>query len=173
VERAAVNHESTLVILGIELRETAHEIEHRVIRDEGGIAPEKADSKQSQLHRILLFVTADPKAAMLVRRARRVSDFLGAECFAVTVQLSGDLGSLPGKDREAIKKHLNFARNMRIETRILQGDDVAQPGEFARRNKITRYSAFNRQPSLLWRAGRNCRLARDMQVVNVSEREPE
>ena len=183
VERALQNffRESTLVALReLALRETAHEIEHRVIKDEGGIALEKTGSKQSQLHRILLFVTADPKTAMLIRRAKRVSDFLGAECFAVTVQPSGDLGSLPEKDREAIEKHLNFARNLRIETRILEGDDVAQTlVDFAHRNQVTQIF-LAREPGRsfisLWRGGllqKIVRLARDMQVVIVSEREPQ
>ena len=76
-------------------------------------------------HKILVLVTADPKSAMVIRRAKRVSDFLGAECFAVAVQATGDLSGLPEADREAVEQHLNFARNLHIETRILEGDDVA------------------------------------------------
>ena len=66
-------------------------------------------------------MTANPKTAMVIRRAKRVSDFLGAECFAVAVQPTGDLSGLPAADREAIEQHLNFARNLHIETRILEG----------------------------------------------------
>ena len=116
---------------------------------------------------------------MLIRRARRVGDFLEAECFAVAVHPSGDLNSLPEKDRDSIEKHLSFARNMRIETRILEGDDVAQTlVDFARRNKITQiFLARAQGRSLLpfWPRGllqKIVRLARDMQVVIVSEREP-
>jgi len=50
---------------------------------------------------------------------------LGAECFAVTVQPSGDLSGLPEADREAVERHLNFARNLHIEARILEGEDMA------------------------------------------------
>ena len=75
---------------------------------------------------------------MLIRRAKRVSDFLGAECFAVAVQPTGDLTGLAEPDREAIEQHLNFARNLHIETRILEGDDVAAMlVDFARRNQVT------------------------------------
>ena len=70
-------------------------------------------------------MTADPKTAMLIRRAKRVSDFLGAECFAVAVEPTGDLSGLPQAEREAMEQHLNFARNLHIETRILEGDDIA------------------------------------------------
>lgn len=50
---------------------------------------------------ILLLVTTDPKAAMPVCRAKRVSGIVGAECFAVAVQRSGESGSMPEADREA------------------------------------------------------------------------
>ena len=116
---------------------------------------------------------------MLIRRAKRVGDFLDAECFAVTVQSSGGLGGLPEDVREAIEHHLNFARNLHIETRILVGDEVAAAlVDFARRNQITQiFLARPRERD--WRSwfGRDLiqRIvgrARDMQVVIVSEREP-
>ena len=184
VERALQNffRESTLVALReLALRETAHEIEHRVVRDDDGTpAVDQPDQTQGKRHKILLLVTADPKTAMLVRRARRVSDFLGAECFAVAVQPSGDLSSTPEADREAIEKHLNFARNMRIETRVLEGEDIAKAlVDFARRNQITQiFLARVQGRSYLpqWSGGllhKIVRSARDMQVVIVSEREPQ
>jgi len=162
------------------LRETAHEIEHRVLRDESHPVPEMSDRDLSKRHKILLLVTADPKTAMLIRRARRVSDYLGAECFAVAVNASDDLGSMPDKNREAIEAHLSFARNMLIETRILQGSDEAQVlVDFARRNQITQiFVARPRERRYMpqWHGGlpqRIVRLAKDMQVIIVSEREPE
>jgi two-component system sensor histidine kinase KdpD len=182
VERALQNffRESTLVALReLALREMAHEIQHRVVRDEEAKTAEKPDHRQAKQHKILLLVTADPKTAMLVRRAKRVSDFLGAECFAVAVQPSGDSGSMPEADWEAIEKHLNFARNMRIETRILEGDDPAQTVvDFARRNQITQiFLTRSRDRSFMpwWSGGllpKIVRLARDMQIVIVSAREP-
>ena len=50
---------------------------------------------------------------MLIRRARRVGDFLGADSLAIAVQRSGDRDGLSDADREAIERHLNFARNLR------------------------------------------------------------
>jgi two-component system sensor histidine kinase KdpD len=181
VERALQNffRESTLVALReLALRETVHEIEHRVIKDDVGITPKASGQKQTKNHRILLLVTADPNTAMLIRRAKRVSDFLGAECFAVAIAASGDLSRMRYQDREAIKRHLNFARNMRIETRILEGIDPAQTLiDFAHDNQITQvFLARTRKSySSLWPRGllqKIVRLAKDMQIVIVSEREP-
>ena len=85
-----------------------------------------------------------------------------------------------GSDAESsatVERHLNFARNLHIETRLLGGHDVAKTVvEFARLNGVTqlflarpaegRWSAFG---------GRNLvqqvvRLARDMQVIIVADR---
>ena len=117
---------------------------------------------------------------MLIRRAKRVSDFLDAECFAVAVEPAGDLTGLPQDAVDAIEKHLNFARNLHIETRILQGDDVASTlVDFGRRNGITQIfltrprrrgilPVLSRDP-----AQRVVQMAKEMQIVIVSEREPE
>src|SRR5262249_52736991 len=119
--------ESTLAALrDLALLETAHEVEHRTAQE------------RTQVPKLLVLVTAAPETAMVIRRAKRVGDFLGAECFAVAVQPSGDLSSLSEADRESIERHLNFARNLHIETRILEGHDSAPVlVDFARRNKIT------------------------------------
>ncbi|HTY61491.1 MAG TPA: histidine kinase [Acidobacteriota bacterium] len=183
VERALQNffRESTLAALReLALRETAHEIEHRAIKDEVEIAAKPSEQKQTKDHRILLLVTTDPNTAMLIRRAKRVADFLEAECFAVAIHTSNDLNRMAYQDREAIERHLNFARNMRIETRVLAGSDTAKTLiDFAHTNQITQvFLARNRKQSysLFWHEGllqKIVRLARDMQVVIVSEREPE
>ena len=89
------------------------------------------------MDRILIYVSADSSTAMLIRRGRRMADYLGADCFAVSV-MPRDHGRLSKQDREAVEKHLNFARNLHIETRILEGDDAAEAiVDFARRNQIT------------------------------------
>src|SRR5215469_5988773 len=78
--------EPTLVALReLALREAAHEVEHR-IADEAAVGEEAADHRVQKQQKILVYLTADPKTAMATRRARRVSDFLDAECFAVAVQ---------------------------------------------------------------------------------------
>jgi two-component system sensor histidine kinase KdpD len=155
--------ESTLVALReLALRETAHEVEHRsaVILQEG------------QTHRILALITAEPETAMLIRRAKRVSDFLDADCFAVAV-VSGD-------PSEALERHLNFARDLHMETRVIEGKEVAETlVEFGRRNGVTQiYLARPRERSRLGAlfsrdlVQKIVNLAKDMQIVIVSEREP-
>jgi two-component system sensor histidine kinase KdpD len=182
-QRALQNffRESSLVALReLTLREAAHEVEHRSGNDDSR-APteERIHSQQRKHHKVLVLVTADPKTAMVIRRARRVSDFLGADCFAVAVQPSGDLSGLPEPEQEAIEKHLNFARNLHIETRILEGADTASVlVDFARRNEVTQI--FVTRPSgrvwvpLLSRdpVQRIINRAKDIQIVIVSDQEP-
>ncbi len=168
-ERAMQNffRESTLAALReLALRQAAHEVEQRR-GDEG--------DKQKK---ILVLVTADPETAMVIRRAKRVSDFLEAECFAVAVANSGNLDAFPGDQREAIERHLNFARNLHIETRILEGEDPASTlVDFARRNQVAQiFLARPRQRQWLPLLSRDLvqkivALAKDMQIVIVSERE--
>ena len=163
--------ESTLVALReLALRQAAHEVEHRI---------SNVAVPTRKHHKILVLVTADPKTAMAIRRAKRMGDFLGAECFAVTVQPSGDLSGLPQADREAVERHLNFARNLHVETRILEGEDTASGVvAFGRRNQVTQIfvtrprgwsalPALSRDP-----VQRIIGLAKDMQIVIVSDREP-
>jgi two-component system sensor histidine kinase KdpD len=172
--------ESSLVALReLTMREAAHEVEHRIGGvDHDRIAIEQLPyTEEAARHKILVVVTTDPKTAMVIRRARRVSDFLGAECFAVAVQPSGDLSGAPEGAREAIEKHLNFARNLRLETRILEGLDTASVViDFARRNEVTQIfvtrprfgawgPAFSRDP-----IQRIIDRAKDMQIVIVSDR---
>jgi two-component system sensor histidine kinase KdpD len=172
--------ESSLVALReLTLREAAHEVEQR-IGPEATYAPAGKRDPVHLLkhHKILVLVTADPKTAMVIRRARRVSDFLGAECFAVAVQGSGEFSKMPEVEREAIEKHLNFARNLHIETRVLEGGDPAEAViEFARRNEVTQIFAA-RPRGRVWvpvlsrdPLKRIIRLAKDMQIVIVSDRD--
>ncbi|MCX6621685.1 MAG: histidine kinase [Acidobacteria bacterium] len=87
-DRALENffRESTLVALReLAMRQAAHEVEQRNADvSHGPVTPAGAGRKAAVAQRkILIVVTADPATAMLIRRAKRVSDFLGAECFAV------------------------------------------------------------------------------------------
>jgi two-component system sensor histidine kinase KdpD len=136
--------ESTLAALReLALRQTAHELESRDAAE-----PEDARSEghslaatQQRRDRILIFLTSGPSTAMLIRRGRRMADYLEADCFAVWV--SPKKRSIDSrKARDAMEKHLNFARNLHIETRIIEGDNVAeQIMDFAHRNQITQILA--------------------------------
>src|SRR5262249_18512619 len=74
--------ESTLVALReLALRQAAHEVEHRMVKNDGavGVEPERQSEERKAPQRILVHVTPKPESAMLIRRAKRVSDFLGGE----------------------------------------------------------------------------------------------
>jgi two-component system, OmpR family, sensor histidine kinase KdpD len=146
------------------LRQAAHEVEVRY--------------QAQRFHdRLLIHITAEPTSAMLIRRGRRVADYLRAECFAVYVSETGDLNNLPSVEREAVERHLNFARNLQIETRILQGQSAAATlVDFARRERITQIFLM-RPPGSRWKFLRNrsitsqiLRLAQDMQITIAAER---
>ncbi len=172
--------ESTLVALReLALRQTAHEIDVRYSTPSASGQPIIAGSPAAAAghDKILIVVTADPASAALIRRDKRVTDYLRAECFAVFVGRHADLRDLQPYEREAVEKHLNFARNLHIETRILEGEDVAETLiAFARLHGITQiFLARSRPPSGLIAVRpdlvrRVVRLARDIQVTIVADR---
>ena len=181
-QRALENffRESTLVALReLALRQTAHEVEHRAVTEDAGARKDGGSAGPAQARdKILVLITSDPETAMLIRRARRVCDFVGAESLAVAVRSPGDRNG-SAEEREAIERHLNFARNLRIETRIVEGDSVAETVvDFAHRNKVTQI--FLARPSeRRWRIPLTrdpvqniVALARDIQIVIVSPRNP-
>ncbi|MBI3405434.1 MAG: histidine kinase [Acidobacteria bacterium] len=168
------------------LREAAHEIQARHTESGTGmleIVPTDASKSNtaaatsSERENLLVFVTLDPSTAMLIRRARRVADYLHAGCLALYVHQEHQFHEVPESEREAVERHLNFARNLRIETRILQGHDAATTlVEFARRNQVTQIllsrAILKLRPSFL---GGNLvreviRRAPDMQITVVADR---
>ena len=177
--------ESTLTALReLALRQAAHELESReTARTSAERQPQQELSSASPsspvatIDRILIYVSADVSTAMLIRRGRRMADYLGADCFAMSVVPLRDKSRLPTQDRNAVEKHLNFARNLHVETRILEGDDAAETiVDFARRNQITQIllsrsdrSSWNRMfgTDLILRVVRK---ARDIRVIIVAER---
>jgi two-component system sensor histidine kinase KdpD len=190
VEQALQNFfkESTLVVLReLTLRQTAHEVDVRqgvlekdeLSRAESSLNREIVSARNGQPpDRILIYVTPDPSTAMLIRRGRRVADYLKADCFAVSVESEADKSHMPPAEREALDKHLNFARNLRIETRIMQGPNVAQAlVDFARLHQVTQIFLVRPHRShtlpLLERdlVDQVVRLAHDMQVTIVAERQ--
>jgi two-component system sensor histidine kinase KdpD len=170
--------ESTLVALReLAMRQTAHEVD---VRQGDGLEPgvQETHFQSGKADRILIYVTPEPSSAALIRRAKRVADFLHANCFAVCVFPHGDLHGLPEKDREALERHLNFSRNLHIETRVLEGDDVSKTlVDFARLHGITQiFLARPRKLGFPLPFRRTIvqeivELAKDMQITIVAERE--
>jgi two-component system sensor histidine kinase KdpD len=174
--------ESNLTALReLALRQTAHELELREIAENPEIAKESlpaSPSSQKQVRdRILIYLTPDPSTSMVIRRGRRRADYLGADCFAVSVSPRPN-GRRSSEGTEAIEKHLNFARNLHVETRTLEGNDPAEAIlEFARRNQITQI-LLGRPKHHSWNRllGKDLvlqivRKAKDIRVIIVAERQ--
>jgi two-component system sensor histidine kinase KdpD len=187
--------ESTLGALReLAMRQTAHESEShhadsdlaepdRMVATQGGEGPasQPVPSPSGRFERILIMVTSDPSSAMVIRRAKRVADYLHADCMAVAVQSPTGGNKVAAEERESIERHLNFARNLHIDARLLDaetaGDDPAKAlVEFARLNGVTQiFLARPRgtgiqgmlqarlEQRIVW-------LSRDMQVTIVADR---
>jgi two-component system sensor histidine kinase KdpD len=178
--------ESTLVALReLAIRQTAHEVDVRQsVQDEAQAAEtggEDLGSNVSPRARspecILILITEDPSSAALIRRGKRVADYLQAECLAVCILRDGSLQNIAVAQREAVEKHMNFARNLHIEPSVLRGDDVAETlVDFARSHKVTQlFIARPQQKKWPLAFGRGLvervvRLAHDIQVTIVAER---
>jgi two-component system sensor histidine kinase KdpD len=102
---------------------------------------------------------------------------LQADCLAIHVapHESGVTG--PSQNREAVERHLNFARNLRIQTHIVEAADVPRAiTDFARAQRITQIFMGRSLPPPWWQRFRYTvvqqvvRQARDMQITIVAER---
>jgi len=175
--------ESTLAALReLALRQTAHEVECRDIAESPeppeGLSTLSSPPGKEIRDRILIYVTADPSTAMLIRRGRRMADYLGADCFAVSVSSHRGGRRSVTQDLEGIQKHMNFARNLHIESRTLDGGDPAETiVDFAHRNLVTQILVGRpKKQGLLSRlffadlVFRLVRKAKDIRVIIVADR---
>ena len=151
------------------LRHTAHEVEERLA------APAPAGpSPTGRAERVLICLTGRPASAMLIRRGKRVADYLHAGCVAIHVACEGEEST---ESRNAVERHLSFARNLRIETHVIESRDVPRAiAEFARTQRITQIFIGRALPRPWWRRFQEStvqqvvRQARDMQITIVAER---
>jgi two-component system, OmpR family, sensor histidine kinase KdpD len=181
--------ESTLVALReLALRQTAYEVEQRhgmnqhESRAEPGAGALVASPAANTAHgaeTLLVYLTADPFAPALIRRAKRAASYFHAECWAVAVTPGPGLEGLPPEDREALEKYLNFARNLHLETRVLEGPDPAvELVRFAHDRGVTQiYLGREHDGHWSFSAGHDfikqvVRMARDVEVTIVAERKP-
>ena len=175
--------ESNLVALReMALRQAAHEVD---VRQTGelyekssprSVVPALTPKTDKVVGRFLVHVTDQPSTALLIRRAWRIADYLQAECFAVYVRPSGEAPSR----KEAVETHLKFARDLHIETRVLEGEKVGETlVQFARLQRITHIFMarrnYNFWQRLLYRnlVHEVVRMANDMRVTIVAERLPQ
>ncbi len=182
--RTALDHffrESTLVALReMALRQTAHEVGARQAEEVQDRASNGARGKQAAgkatgaRERIMVLVTADPSSVALIRRAKRVADFISAECIAVAIAKAGSRAEAADA---GVERHLNFARNLHVDARLVEGASVPETlVQFARNNGITQIF-LNWPKRMKWLPPfvRNdvqklVSLAKDMQFTIVDER---
>jgi two-component system sensor histidine kinase KdpD len=168
--------EPTLVALReLAMRQTAHAVESHQPPDDSTV--ESSVPGAALQDRLLLLIDPNPSSASLIRRGRRVADYLRAECLAVFVCRTGNLDDLPSETGEQVERLLNFARALLIETRVLQGTDVAATVvNFARLRGVTQIFVAREKPNPIrsWFASaavqRLVGLAGDMQVTVVADR---
>ena len=145
------------------MRHTAHEVEEK-------LDPALALPPSSRQERILICLTGSPTSAALIRRGKRVADYLQAGCLAIHVANTAN-------GAETVERHMSFARNLRIETNVIQSTDVAGTiAGFARSRGVTQIFMGRSQPQPWWNrfaetvVQQVVRQARDMQITIVAER---
>jgi magnesium transporter len=165
--------EPTLVALReLAIRQTAQALEARAIA--------KKQPAEFQAEKILVNVAAEPSTAMLLRRARRVADYLHAACVAVFVCPEREFSDLPAPERQAIERHLHFAENLRIDTAIVHSKNRAGAlVDYAHENGVTQiFIGPTVGPPRRWFHGLDFTdqvlyQARDLEVTVVAERSRE
>jgi len=169
-ESGRLFQEPTLVALReLAIRQTAQALEAR--------ATAKKEHAESRAEKILVNVTADPSTAMLLRRARRVADYMHAGCVAVFVSREKEFSAVPAQERLAIERHFRFAENLHIDTAVVQGKNRADTlADYAHKNVVTQifvgpasetprkwFRGLDFTDQLLYQA-------RDLEVTVVAER---
>ncbi len=137
------------------LRQTAHQVEEQ--RAEAPIFEGDSAAVSTGTECILLWLTPHPATAMLIRRGRRVANYLGCPCIAAYNE----------SDADAVCQHLAFCANLRIETRALPGvDPQGALAAYARARGVTQILVTRFTPKLIPLVNQ----IRDLQVTIVSER---
>jgi two-component system sensor histidine kinase KdpD len=179
--RAALQNffrEPTLVALReLAMRQTAYSIESRQHPEEFALTAPAATPSAEARERLLLVIEPDPASAALIRRGRRVADYLQADCLGVYVGEAADLRHLDADARDRLQRHLSFAQALQIETRVLEGPDLAATlVTFARQQGVTQIFILRQKDRTLRRwlteglVQQIVNLAQDMQVTVVADR---
>ena len=164
------------------MRHTAHEVEEKLsagpVAGPAEVAVAVSSEPASQAcapaprpkERILICLTGNPFSAVLIRRGKRVADYLHADCLAIHVAQAGE-------EREAIERHLSFARNLRIEAHVVEGPGISRAiSDFARQQRITQIFMGRSAPRPWYRGLRETVVqavaaqSREMQVIIVASK---
>ena len=141
------------------LRQTAHQLEER--REELRVPQPVIESQRRES--ILIWLTLNPSTAMLIRRGRRVADYLNSSCTAIFVAAR----ELSPEDRATVERLTNVCRNLRIKPETIESTEPAKAiAGWAREHGITQIFVARDAPD----AQKLVHLARDMQVTIVAER---
>jgi two-component system sensor histidine kinase KdpD len=107
---------------------------------------------------------------MLIRRGKRVADYLQADCLAIHVVRNAE-------GREDVERHMSFARNLRIDARIVEGEDISRAiVGFAHGERVTQIFMGRSTPPPWWKPFQETvvqqvvRHALDVQITIVAER---
>jgi two-component system sensor histidine kinase KdpD len=147
------------------LRQTAHQLEER--REELRLPQPVRALDSPRRESILIWLTPNPSTAMLIRRGRRVADYLNSDCTALFVARDPNMSELSAEDRIAVERHINFCGNLRIKPEVIESREPARAiAEWARSHGITQIFVTRDAPEV----NKLVQLARDMQVTIVSER---
>ncbi len=131
------------------LRQTAHQVEEKRVEEPTAVS--------TTTECILLWLTPHPATAMLIRRGRRVANYLGCPCIAAYAE----------SDAERVSQYLAFCANLRIEARALPGVDPPRAfASYARARGATQIMVSRFTPKLTGLVNQ----IRDLQVTIVSER---
>ena len=162
----------------IAMRHAAHEVEEKLRPTPGPAAQPVAGTRDGAPpdiprsgERLLICLTGRPSSAVLIRRGKRVADYLQAACLAIHVSRPDET------DGGDVERHLSFARNLRIETHVVKADDVPRAiADFARAQRITQIFMGRSLPRPVWKrlsetiVQQVVRQAKDMQITIVAER---
>jgi two-component system sensor histidine kinase KdpD len=139
------------------IRHTAHEVEEKL-----------TDPRRDE--RILICLTGSPTSANLIRRGKRMADYLQGDCLAVHISPTSVVD-------ETVERHMTFARNLRIQTHVLRGEDVPRTiADFARNHRVTQIFMGRSGARPWWkRFGETIvqqvvRQVRDIQITIVAQR---
>jgi two-component system sensor histidine kinase KdpD len=161
------------------LRHTAHEVEGRLSDLDApapGMTPtaRPAAEAPARHERILICLTERPSTAVLIRRGKRVADYLHADCLAVHVERNSGrrAGSPQRRARKALELRAQLAyRNARLER---QGRGPHHRGFRARAEYHTDLPGAGGRARVLGWGGSTVhkvvRLARDREITVVAER---
>ena len=172
-ESGRLFQEPTLVALReLAIRQTAQALEARAM----------GKKQAAESHRRKSWCTSQRIAstAMLLRRARRVADYVHAACVAVFVSPAREFSDLPAPERQAIERHFHFAENLRIDTAIVHSKNRAGAlVDYAHKNGVTQiFIGPAIGPPKRWFRGLDFTdqvlyQARDLEVTVVAERSRE